>query len=133
MTVDQIAQLGRKLLAFLDRFRDCFGRSEPRALLRTDVQGQLSALERKSVEPIALAAGVPPRTPRTLQRFLESIRWEEEKLRDRCQGIVAREHADPEALGIIDESGVPKSGDDTAGVARQWCGRRNRAPPALGS
>jgi len=123
MTVDQIAQLGRKLLAFLHRFRDCFGRSEPRKLLRAYVQGQLSALERKSVEPIALAAGI---APRTLQRFLESIRWDEEQLRDDCQVTVAQEHADPEALGIIDESGVPKSGDDTAGVARQWCGRTGK-------
>jgi hypothetical protein len=34
---------------------------------------------------------------------LESIKWDEEKVRDRCQQIVATEHAHPEAIGIIDE------------------------------
>jgi len=32
-------------------------------------------------------------TMHTMQRFLESIKWDEEKLRDRCQQIVAKEHA----------------------------------------
>ena len=68
---------------------------------------------------LALATGTPPRT---LQRFVESLSWDEEKLRDRCQVIVAQDHAHPQAIGLIDESGVPKSGNDTAGAARQWCG-----------
>lgn len=123
MTLKQIAGLGKELLLFLALFADCFGRQEPRQLLRVYVEGQLSELQRKSVEPIALEAGTPPRT---LQRFLESIRWEEEKLRDGCQQIVAQEHKHPQAIGIVDESGVPKSGDDTVGVDRQWCGRTGK-------
>ena len=42
-------------------------------------------------EAMALAQDV---APRTLQRFLESIVWDEAKLRDRCQQLVASEHAD---------------------------------------
>ena len=42
-------------------------------------------------------------------------------LRDRVQIIVARDHADPQAIGILDDSGHPKSGDKTACVQRQWC------------
>ena len=123
MELKEIASLGRKLSNFLKRFADCCGRPEPRVLLKAYVQGQLSDLQRKSVEPIALAVGL---APRTLQGFLESVKWDEEKLRDRCQEIVAKEHADPRAIGLIDESGVPKSGNDTAGVARQWCGRTGK-------
>ncbi|MFV1964389.1 MAG: hypothetical protein ACC628_03120 [Pirellulaceae bacterium] len=37
--------------------------------------------------------------PATLQRVLESIKWDEKKLRDRCRQIVAKDHADPEAIG----------------------------------
>ena len=107
MTLKQIAALGRKLTLFLSLFSDCFGRREGRDLLRVYVNGQLSDIQRKNVEAMALEFGTHPRT---LQRFLESIKWDEEKLRDRCQQIVAKQHAHPEAVGYVDESGTTKSG-----------------------
>jgi SRSO17 transposase len=123
MTLEHIAALGRKLTFFLAMFADCFGRCDARALLRIYVKGQLSDLHRKTAEAIALAFGA---APRTLQRFLESIKWNEEKLRDRCQTIVAKEHAHPEAIGCVDESGTAKSGQETVGAARQWNGNRGK-------
>jgi SRSO17 transposase len=123
MTFEQIARLGRKLVAFLALFADCFGRRDARALLRIYVQGQLSDVHRKTAEGIALEFG---KAPRTLQRFLECIKWDEEKLHDRCQQMVAQEHAHPDAIGVVDESGVTKSGEDTVGVDRQWNGNRGK-------
>ena len=123
MTLKQISALGRKLSLFLALFSGCFRRSAGRALLRVYVNGQLSDLHRKSAEAIALRFGKPPRT---LQRFLESIQWDEELLRDRCQQIVATDHAHPEAIGCIDESGTTKSGDHTTGVGRQYNGNRGK-------
>jgi SRSO17 transposase len=76
-------------------------------------------LPRKSVEPIALEAGV---APRTLQEFLGSHRWDHEAVRRRIQEIVAKDHADPNAIAVIDETTFSKKGDKTAGVQRQWCG-----------
>jgi hypothetical protein len=61
MTLSQIAGLGRKLAAFLGLFADCFGRREPRELLRVYVQGQLSGVHRKTAEGIALEFGKAPR------------------------------------------------------------------------
>jgi len=61
--------------------------------------------------------------PRTLQGFLEFAKWDEIRMRDRLQQIVARDHANPQAIGTIDETGYPKQGRHTAGVKRQWCGR----------
>jgi len=86
MTFKQIRSLGRKLVAFLSLFDDCFGRVDARALLSVYVKGQLSSIHGKTAEAIALAAG---RAPRTLQRFLESIKWDEQRLRDHCQQLVA--------------------------------------------
>lgn len=123
MDAQQIAGLGAQLTDFLSEFDDCFGRSESRDHLRTYVAGQLSNLPRKSIEPIALARGTPPRT---LQRFLESIRWEEQRLRDKLQRIVTRDHAHPQAIGVIDESGNPKKGRHTAAVQHQWCGNTGK-------
>ena len=123
MTLKQIASLGRKLAAFLALFADCFGRREGRDLLAVYVQGQLSDLHRKTAESMALRFA---KAPRTLQRFLESIKWDEKRLRDRCQQIVAGDHACPAAIGCIDESGVGKSGVDTVGVGRQYNGNRGK-------
>lgn len=119
MDMARIAGLGKELVLFLKDFAACFGRSDARELLTCYVKGQLSCCRRKSVEPMAIAQKI---APRTLQRFLESVKWDEVKLRDRLQQIVARDHAHPRAIGLIDESGVPKDGQHTAGVARQWCG-----------
>ena len=123
MSLKQIAALGRKLTLFLLLFADCFKRREGRDLLRVYVNGQLSDIHRKNVEAIAVEFGT---SPRTLQRFLESIKWDEEKLRDRCQQIVVSEHAHPQAIGCIDESGTTKSGKETVGAGRQWNGNRGK-------
>jgi SRSO17 transposase len=119
MTLKQIASLGKELARFLSLFVGRF-RSRPGfALLQVYVKGLLSDVQRKNIEAIALELGT---APRTLQRFAESIKWDEAGMRDDCQNLVAREHAHPEAIGCLDESGTAKSGSHTAGVARQWLG-----------
>lgn len=123
MTLERISALGRKLTLFLALFADCFGRREGRGLLRVCVKGQLSNLHRKTAEAVALTLGA---APRTLQRFLESIKWDEERLRDRCQQIIARDHGHAEAIGCVDESGTAKSGKETVGVGRQYNGNRGK-------
>ncbi len=123
MTKDQILSLGPELAVFLDEFHACFGRSEPRSHLGDYVRGQLSDLPRKSVEPIADFVGKPPRT---LQEFLRVDQWDHEKLRDCVQQIVVRDHADGQAIGILDDSGHPKKGTHTACVGRQYCGRTGK-------
>jgi SRSO17 transposase len=119
MDADQIRGLRPMLVRFLKRFDDCFARRDTRAHLSVYVEGQLSNLERKSVEPIALAAGVPVRT---LQEFLSQHRWQEDRARDRLQQIVAEEHAHPHSVGIIDETSFVKQGKKTPGVQRQYLG-----------
>ena len=123
MTVDEMLGLGTELAVYLDEFRDCFGRSEPRGKLATYVRGQLGELPRKSVEPIALEAGMKPRT---LQEFLASDDWDEERLQAETYRLVVRDHHDDQLIGVIDESGHPKKGRETAGVSRQYCGNTGK-------
>ena len=117
MTADQILELGPALGESLHEFADGFGRREPRGKLEVYVRGQLSTLPRKSAEPMALAAGI---RPRSLPEFLASDDGDEDRLRERLQRLVAREHADVQSIGIIDESGHPKKGRETACVPRQY-------------
>lgn len=123
MSVQDIAKLGKMLAQFLKRFSDCFARPAGRALLMVYVRGLLSDVQRKNAEAIALDQQV---AARTLQRFLESIVWDEQMLRDRCQQIIAIEHAHLDAIGCIDETGTAKSGRHTAGVKRQYNGNRGK-------
>ena len=119
MDAKQIRRLGPLLDRYLAAFDDCFGRQDTRAHLPVYVRGLLSDLPRKSVEPIALDQDVPPRT---LQQFLSLLAWDQGRLRDRLQHLVARDHAGARAVGLIDETSCPKKGDRTPGVQRQHCG-----------
>lgn len=118
MDASAIRELQPKLAEFLERFRHCMG-SEAFAHLMTYVEGQLSELERKNVERIALNAEV---TPRTLQEFLASYKWDHEAMRNQLQKTVASEHAGVHSIGIIDETSFLKKGCKTPGVQRQHCG-----------
>ena len=120
MDVAELEQLEDRLNAYLARFGDCFRRSDTRAHLTTYVRGQLSDLDAKSVEPIALQAGTPVRT---LQEFIAQHRWDEDGLRRRLIHIVRDEHVNKNTVAIIDETSDVKKGDKTPGVQRQWCGK----------
>ena len=123
MTVDQMESLRTTLSEFLEEFADGFGRCEPRGKLAKYVRGQLSELPRKSAEPMALAGGL---SPRTLQEFLASDEWDQDRLRWHTQRLIVRDHADDQAIGVIDESGHPKKGRETAGVGRHYCGNTGK-------
>jgi SRSO17 transposase len=47
--------------------------------------------------------------------------------------MVASEHADPQAIGIVDETGTAKSGNHTAGVKRQYNGNRGKVENCVNS
>ena len=119
MDADQIRRLKPMLTRYLKQFDDCFARRDARSHFATYIDGQLSNLGEKSCEPIALAAGIPPRN---LQGFLAFYHWNEDLARQRLQHIVIRDHAAPNAIGVIDETSDVKKGDKTPGVKRQWCG-----------
>lgn len=105
----------------LSRFRDCFSRREQRESLRVYVRGQLSGLERKSLEPIALEFGLPPRN---LQQFMSQAGWDHDLVRAKTHEIIREQYDDPESVGIFDETSHVKKGDKTPGVQRQYCGNK---------
>jgi SRSO17 transposase len=119
MDASTIMKLKPELTRFLHQFDHCFGRVTSRRYLDLYVEGQLSDLPRKSIEPMADALGVPPRN---LQEFLGLYRWDEPAVRDGLQQYVARRHADPQSVGVVDETSFVKKGNQTACVQRQHCG-----------
>jgi len=119
MNAKTIMKIKPALNRFLQQFDSCFGRSTTRQYLPVYIQGQLSDLSRKSVEPMADAAGIPARN---LQEFLSLFRWDQQRLRDQLQQYVARHHSRPDSVGVIDETSFVKKGSRTACVQRQYCG-----------
>ena len=119
MDASTIMQIKPELTRFLHQFDDCFGRVTTRRYLDLYVEGQLSDLPRKSIEPMADAFGEPPRN---LQEFLGLFRWDELAVRDRLQQHLARCHGHPQSVGVIDETSFVKKGNQTACVQRQHCG-----------
>lgn len=124
MTEQEIVALGPAFAAYLRRYRGCFGQDRTAAHFDAYCRGLLSELPRKSVEPIALAAGT---AVRTLQEFLVTAKWDHEQARARLQRHLARVLADLPAdplgtVGVIDETSCRKWGGHTPGVQRQYLG-----------
>jgi hypothetical protein len=103
MSPEQIAGLAPALTEFLGVFRNCLGECRLMEHFVTYSRGLLSNLQRKSVEPIALAAGS---TVRALQMFLTDRVWDHLRLRDRMQQRIAALHAPV--------PGTPRAPDDVA-------------------
>src|SRR6476646_7435252 len=120
MTEREIADLGPAFAAYLRRFRGCFGQDRTAGHFDTCCRGLLSDLPRKSVEPVALAAGT---AVRTLQEFLVTARWDHGRARDTPQRRLAALLAATPAgatgtVGVIDETSCRKWGEHTPGVQR---------------
>jgi SRSO17 transposase len=118
MQAEDLLAVRPALDRFLKEFDDC-AVTPTRRHIGTYVRGQLGNLPRKSIEPIALDAGVHPRT---LQQLLSLHGWDEDRMRRKLQARVAAGHGGRHAIGIIDETSFVKKGDKTPGVQRQYCG-----------
>lgn len=117
---EDIDDFMQELEVFHGEFSDCFSRSEPRTNFFQYMVGQFSELERKSIEPIAL--NVENGKVRSMQRFISGVVWAENKMLNKYRSMVNEDMGDPNGVVIFDESGFVKKGDDSAGVAKQYCG-----------
>ena len=87
---------------------------------KTYVCGLLSNVERKNIESIAYRLG-QSRLP--LQSFIGWDAWDDAPLREELRSQVKTHLGQSDGVLVFDPSGFPKSGRESVGVARQWCGR----------
>lgn len=119
MDVQALESLPDELAKFASAISACAMTKPSQRHCLTYLAGQVTDRPRKSVEPIALAAKIPPRT---LQEFLSFHRWDEEAVEACLQERLAGDHAHAQAIAIVDETSFAKKGDRSPGVQRQWCG-----------
>jgi SRSO17 transposase len=102
-------------------FAPLFGRKEAQRRSEQYIRGLLvQQTDRRNAENIAEA--VDGATPRTLQRLLTEAPWETAPVIDALQAYLAPRLNTPDGVFVLDESGFPKKGTKSVGVARQYCG-----------
>jgi SRSO17 transposase len=101
-------------------FRDCCVRREPREPFFRSMVGQCSSLERTSIEPIAVQTEAS--SIRAMPRSLSDTQWNDARRLRTYHQQVAKEMGARDGVIIVDESGLVKKGQDSVGVARQYCG-----------
>jgi SRSO17 transposase len=120
VTPEQVQGCQDRLTAFLQRYLPRFYRAEQRTNATLVIRGLLSGLRRKTCEPIAVEAGVH-RKP--IQFLVGAGKWDDDAVMAEVRDHVRETLADPGAILVLDPSAFPKSGTESCGVARQWCGR----------
>lgn len=115
--------LAEALVAYHSEYADLYKRREQRECAEFYLHGQLSDLERKTVEPMVLALkGPDPSAVRAVQQFLGEGAWDDAALLARRERLVAQDLGQADGVLICDGSGFPKQGEYSVGVARQYCG-----------
>lgn len=123
MSARDVNMSADELLAFHRQFQAMFKRREQRNWSLRYLCGQLSNLERKTIEPMVLAQiGADPNAIRGMQQFIGCGAWDSTPLMIHAQSLVSSWFGEEDGVVIVDGSGFPKDGRHSVGVARQYCG-----------
>jgi SRSO17 transposase len=118
-----VAASADELLNFHDLFQKCFHRREQRHWSLFYLCGQLSNLERKTIEAMVLNLyGAQANAVRDLHRFMSDGHWNQAHMLAQHQALVGEWLGEPNGVVIVDGSGFPKQGANSVGVAHQYCG-----------
>src|SRR5215510_1001993 len=119
-TPTEVGQWATGLQEVATRIGSRFPRAEPRRRALQYLRSLLSPRERKNGWQMAADAGDP--TPAGVQHLLGRAQWDAEAVRDALRHYVVKHLGERDAILILDETGFPKQGTKSAGVARQYSG-----------
>src|SRR4051794_27690797 len=112
---------------YVERLGDTLGHADRRAPLRAYTTGLLLPGERKSVEPMAarLDPGRVGAAHQSLHHFVAKAAWDDAALLAavRAYALPALLERGPIRAWLVDDTGLPKKGKLSVGVARQYCGQ----------
>jgi SRSO17 transposase len=116
-----------RFAAFVESLSEAIGHRDRTGPLRDYCAGLLAGCERKSVEPLA-AITAPARVSaqhQSLLHFVGKAPWSDEAILGMVRKLtlpLLEKHGQVEAW-ILDDTGFPKKGKHSVGVARQYCGQ----------
>ena len=121
---DLISSWREKFNRMAERIGRHFSRSEPQERAQQYRLGLMSKAERKNKWQVAEI--MHEDGPQRMQRLLNAADWDIEAVRDELGQYVAEELGEADGILIIDDTGFPKKGAKSAGVARQYSGTAGR-------
>ena len=112
---------------YVEGLVEVIGHADRASPLRDYCLGLMMPGERKSVEPMA-ALTAPARVAaqhQSLLHFVGNAPWSDERVLGKVRELVLPtiERRGPIEAWIIDDTGFPKKGRHSVGVARQYCGQ----------
>ena len=124
---DRDAAVAVRFATYVEGLAGVIGHKDRVRPLRDYCMGLMMPCERKSVEPMA-AVTAPSRTAaqhQSLLHFVGEGGWSDERVLGKVREMVlpAIERQGPIEAWIIDDTGFPKQGRHSVGVARQYCGQ----------
>jgi len=119
MDEKQLQECRSRLERFLKDLLEPVGRAERRQWGGAYVRGLLLDGKRKSIEP--MASRLPDGNVQAMQQFIGQSPWDHVPVRRRLAERMARELL-PSCAWIVDDTGFPKKGPHSVGVARQYSG-----------
>lgn len=116
-----------RFAAFVESLNGVIGHRDRIGPFRDYCAGLLAGCERKSVEPLA-AITAPARVSaqhQSLLHFVGKAPWSDEAVLGKIRTLTLPilEKRGPVEAWIIDDTGFPKKGKHSVGVARQYCGQ----------
>ena len=114
-----------KFADHLLRYASFLGRSENKIHFAAMEQGLLSDLDRKSIEPIAIAYEGPD-SVRNLTNFMSRSKWDDSGMHTEYKKELSELINHNEGMLTGDNTGFPKKGKNSVGVARQYCGNTGK-------
>ena len=109
-----------RLNAFMLPFLECYDYQAQREHSVTFLRGLCSDLSHKNAESIAYLHGLDRKA---MQHFIGESDWNDEPLINVLAKQIQTQLGTPDGVIVFDPSAFPKSGKQSVGVARQWCGR----------
>ena len=118
LTDKQLSRVRGRLEVFAGEMFEAMARKDQRRWGEVYLRGLMLDGKRKSIEP--MAARVDDGDEQCLQQFVNQSPWRSEPVRERLAVRMSAE-IEPQAW-VIDDTGFPKFGTQSVGVARQYCG-----------
>lgn len=118
LTPAKLQKVRGRLVGFAEEMFEPMRRKDQRRWGEVYLRGLMLDGRRKSIEP--MSARLEDGDEQCLQQFVSQSPWDETEVR-RCLAVRMSAEIAPEAW-IVDDTGFPKFGDRSVGVAHQYCG-----------